>query len=84
MMKVVEVPTEGLAALLGQKVLLLCANYFYSGKLVGVNDSYVLLEDAGIVYETGSWSDRKWKDEQKLPKPVCVMKSAIEAWTEGK
>lgn len=37
MQEVVEVSGEGLEALMGKKVTLFCANYFYSGKLVGVN-----------------------------------------------
>jgi hypothetical protein len=34
---------EGLEALLGEQVVLLCACYIYSGKLVGVNTSCVKL-----------------------------------------
>src|SRR5580700_1618212 len=56
MKKIVEIDTkEGLESLLGQKVLLLCANYFYTGRLVGVNRTCVLLDEAAIVYETGRW-----------------------------
>jgi hypothetical protein len=57
---------EGLDSLLGEKVILLCGNYFYAGKLVGVNKTQVALEDASIVYETGSWTDKTWKDAQSL------------------
>lgn len=35
--EVIEVPDEGLVALLGKQVLLMCVNYFYTGKLVGVD-----------------------------------------------
>ena len=34
---------EGLEALLGKRVLLMCANYFYSGVLIGVNKACVKL-----------------------------------------
>ena len=62
-----EVEVEGLAALLGKRVTLMCANYFYTGELVGVNESCVKLRDAGIVYETGSFAEKDWKDYQPFP-----------------
>lgn len=49
----VDVEGEGLTALLGETVQLFCCRYIYRGKLIGVNDTCVLLEDAGIVYATG-------------------------------
>jgi hypothetical protein len=61
-----EVEGEGLESLLGERVLLMCAGYFYEGKLVGVNEKCVKLEDPGIVYETGPWSEKSYKDIQKL------------------
>lgn len=61
-----EVKEDGLEALLGKKVILFCANYFYTGKLVGVNKSFVKLEDPAIVYETGDFKNAKYSDEQSL------------------
>jgi hypothetical protein len=67
MRKIVEeVSGEGLVKLLGERVTLLCANYFYTGKLIGVDNTCALLEDPYIIYETGPWSDAKWKDAQSL------------------
>lgn len=82
MKKLIEqVEGEGLESLLGENVALFCANYIYAGKLLGVNTECVLLEDAGIVYETGSFSDKKWKDFQSLGQPKWyVQKSAIESF----
>lgn len=80
---VVEVENEGLVSLLGEKVILFCLNYFYAGTLVGVNDDCVLLEDGGIVYETGPFSDESWKDFQKIGN-VYVRINMIEAFTKGK
>ena len=71
-------------ALLGEQVILFCMNYFYAGKLIGVNDETVLLEDGGIVYETGSFSDAKWKDMQNIPGPLYIRVSSIEAFAKGK
>lgn len=82
-MTVTEVEGEGLVSLLGEQVILFCMNYFYAGKLVGVNEDCVLLEDGGIVYETGALSDAKWKDFQKIGN-VYVRISCIEAYAKGK
>lgn len=76
---------EGLEALLGAKVLIICACYFYHGKLVGVNDTCVKLEDASIVYETGEWAAEAYKDAQRLPaKYHYVAMGMIESFGEGK
>ena len=81
MQKVVEASGEGLESLLGKKVTLFCANYFYSGKLIGVSKTCVKLEDAAIVYETGPFSDPTYKDEQKLgAKEFYVRIPAIESF----
>lgn len=80
LVQVQDVQGEGLLALLGQRVTLFCLNYIYTGNLAGVNDSCVLLEDAGIVYETGVFSDKDWKDCQKLPNSVYVQIAAIESF----
>jgi hypothetical protein len=81
MKKPVEESGEGLVKLMGERVTLFCLNYIYTGKLTGVNDTCVLLEDAGIVYETGAFDAAQWKDCQKLPQPVYVMLSAVESFT---
>ncbi len=80
LVQVQEIEGEGLEALMGQRVTLFCQIYIYTGKLVGVNKSFVLLEDAAIVYETGSFSTSEWKDAQKLPNDQYVMKHAIESF----
>ena len=78
--EVVEVSGEGLEALIGKKVTLFCANYFYTGKLIGVNETYVKLENAYIVYETGSFDEKNWKDAQKLPNDWYVMLGFVESF----
>lgn len=75
-----EVTGEGLEKLLGERVTLFCLNYIYTGKLVGVNTSCVLLTDAAIVYETGELTTKEWKDAQKLPHDWYVQIGAIESF----
>lgn len=79
-----EVENEGLVSLLGKCVTLFCGVYIYTGKLVGVNDSCVKLSDAGIVYETGAFTDKKWKDVQSLPNDWYVTTQSIESFGELK
>ena len=81
MKKIVEeISGEGLEKLLGETLTLFCLNYIYTGKLIGVNTTCVLLTDASIVYETGELLDKKWKDAQKLPHDWYVQISAIESF----
>ena len=75
-----EVSGEGLIGLLGQRVTLFCAAYIYTGELIGVNDTCVKLKDASIVYETGSLTDKTWKDAQKLPHDWYVQNAMIESF----
>jgi len=75
-----EVSGEGLDKLLGERITLFCANYIYVGTLSGVNDTCVLLTDAAIVYETGAFSDKTWKDVQSLPHDWYVQRSFIESF----
>lgn len=81
MKKIVEeVSSEGLEKLLGKRVTLFCLNYIYTGRLIGVNESCVLLTEAAIVYETGPLTDKLWKDVQALPHDWYVQTSAIESF----
>lgn len=66
LVNVTEVESEGLIKLMGEKVTFFCLNYIYTGKLIGVNDTCVLLKNPAIVYETGKFSDKNYKDEQSL------------------
>ena len=71
---------EGLEALMGQRITLFCMNYIYTGKLVGVNVTCIKLSDPAIVYETGAFSDKAWKDAQTLPNDLYISTAAIEAF----
>ena len=75
-----EVEDEGLIALLGEVVTLLCSSYFYTGTLIGVNETCVLLTDPKIIYETGDFTTKTWKYAQALPGSLYVMIHAIESF----
>jgi hypothetical protein len=81
MKRLVEVNNEGLEKLIGSQVLLLCSSYFYTGKLIGVNKKFVLLQDPSIVYDTGGFDKQGYVDAQRLhTKEFYVMINAIEAF----
>jgi hypothetical protein len=82
MKKIVEqVEGEGLEKFIGEKITLFCANYIYTGKLSGINETCVLLTEAAIVYETGAFTEKGWKDSQPLPGGTWYIQlSAIESF----
>jgi hypothetical protein len=83
LVQVQEVEGQGLEALLGKQVIVLCLNYFYAGTLTGVNEHDIILTNAGIVYETGEFSGSRFKDFQKLPNVEWrVRTQAIESYGE--
>lgn len=75
-----EVENEGLVSLMGRRVTLFCMNYIYTGKLVGVNETCVRLDNPAIVYETGPFGDKTWKDAQALPNTIYVMLACVESF----
>lgn len=80
LLNVIEVEGEGLESLIGEKVVLFCLNYIYSGVLSGVNEHDVILSDAYIVYETGPLTNKEFKDAQKLPNDLYVRTSSVESY----
>ena len=71
---------EGLESLLGERITLFCAAYIYTGKLVGVSNTYVKLQDPSIVYETGELSSKSWQDAQPLPNDWYVQLNSVESF----
>ena len=85
MKRVIEVDElGGFDAVLGQKIVVFCMIYIYTGTLSAVYDDHIELDDARIVYETGSLTKGDWKDAQELLGPYRVMVSAIESWGPAK
>lgn len=76
----VEVESEGFLALMDKVITIFSLNYIYTGKLVGVSDTCVLLENPSIVYETGDFSEKNWKDSQKLPNQLYIQTNCIESF----
>ncbi len=79
-----EDDNEGLAALLGKTITVFCMNYIYAGKLIGVNKTCIKLENAHLVYETGLFSEKKFKDAERLNDNFYVQLNSIESFGELK
>lgn len=79
---ITEVEGEGFPALLGKKVIIFCLNYIYTGTLAGINNTCILLEEAKIVYETGDFSSKSFKDAQLLSFPLYIQTATIESFSE--
>lgn len=75
-----EIEEEGFLALLGKQVTCFCAVYIYTGKLIGVNKTCIKLETPAIVYETGDFNTKSWKDVQALPNEIYLQTAMIESF----
>jgi len=85
MSEVKERGVKGFEGLIGETVTLFCLNYFYNGKLVGVTDDCVLLEEPKIIYDTGDWAKKEWEDIQSLEMAeLYIRKGAIESFGKTK
>jgi hypothetical protein len=78
--EVVEVENEGFISLLGQQIEVRCNVYIYAGTLVGVNTSCIKLDKCAIVYETGPFSDKSYKDAQIIGDAQYVQMGLIESF----
>lgn len=56
-----------LESLKGFNVILFCSNYFYTGKVVGVDEHTVTIKGARMIFDTGEFKNGpKFKDVEKL------------------
>lgn len=70
---------------IGKQVMVFCSNYVYAGVVTKVGTSHIELGGAMIVYETGAYTDRGYKDAQALPGAAwCIATQAIESIGSGK
>ena len=70
---------------IGKQVMVFCSNYIYAGTVAEVTASHIKLTDACIVYETGAYTDRGYKDAQALPGAAWyIATQAIESIGSGK
>jgi len=75
-----ETRESGMESLLGEVITIFSINYIYTGKLIGVNETCCLLEAPSIVYETGDFNSKNWKDAQALPSEIFINYACVEAF----
>ncbi len=64
----------------GKEVLIFAVNYIYSGVLETLSHDVVELSEPHIVYETGEFTAKRWKDVQRLPMDrLRIERSAVES-----
>ena len=81
LVSVVETNETAFEQIMGELVTIFSLNYIYHGKLIGVNDENILLENPKLVYETGKLSDKGFKDAQSLEcKEFFIQKGTIESF----
>jgi len=80
MKKLKEVENEGMVSLLGKRITVFGMIYIYTGDLVGVSGTCIKLDNPAIVYETGAFTEKEWKDAQALPHSIYIQVSAIESF----
>lgn len=79
-----EIKEEGFLALMGKNVEIFCGVYIYAGKLVGVNATCVKLQNPHLVYETGEFLDKKYKDAQPMGREFhYIATTLIESFGES-
>ena len=71
---------KDLQDLVGKVYTFWCARYIYHGKVKAVNSTYITLEDAGIVYDTGELNAESANDLQSLPKGCQIVWGAVESF----
>lgn len=84
LVKVEEVAGEGLIGLMGEEITIFCMNYIYAGKLTGVNDTCIKLDNAHVVFETGAFNDKGYKDAQKVAEELYIQTNSIESFGKTK
>ena len=71
---------KDLSELKGKLYTFWCTRYIYHGVVKEVNKSFLTLENASVVYETGEFSAKSASDIQKLPYDCNIMIQSIESF----
>jgi len=71
---------KDLSELKGKLYTFWCTRYIYHGVVKEVNKSFITLENASVVFETGEYNATNASDIQKLPHEANVMIQSIESF----
>ena len=68
--------------LVGKKYLFWCVRYHFYGKVTAVNNKFITLKDAEVIFESGAYENKEPKDGQKLPKGINIPIQSIETFCQ--
>ena len=70
-----------LESLIGKKVTFFCMNYIYHGEISSYSKESITIKEPKIVYETGDFKDKGFKDAQSLECPEYnIQRATIESF----
>ena len=64
---------------IGKRPTIYAMNYIYTGEVVRVEGGSIILDNAMIVYNTGSHESPDWSDAEKMPNGWSVTIQSIES-----
>ncbi len=71
----------GYSNLIGENITVFCCRYIYYGQLIEEGEKYIKLKKPSIVYETGCFSEKKFKNIQSMnTDSFCINKDSIESF----
>ena len=74
------IEVNGMDDLVGKKWAFQCARYIYFGKVKSVNSTFIELDEAQVVFDTGEYSNTAPNDAQDLPKKkAMIMRQSVES-----
>jgi hypothetical protein len=68
--------------LIGKKYLFWCVRYHFFGEVTAVNQKFITLKNAQVIFESGEYENKKPSDGQKLPKGINIPIQSIEAFCQ--
>jgi len=67
--------------LTGKKATFFCMNYIYTGVVASIDERTICIKEPAIVYETGPFVSKEYKDVQSLCVPeFFINRDAIESF----
>lgn len=71
---------QHLQHMLNREIYVCCTGYAYAGVLETAGARSITIRAPSIVYETGPWDEKVWRDAQRLPTArAVVMLSQVES-----
>jgi hypothetical protein len=72
---------DGYSELIGKNITVFCCRYTYYGKLIEEGKNFIKLQNPNKVYETGCFTEKKFKDIQSLnTKTFSINKDSVESF----